>query len=248
VQVYPDKIGTQSGNLEFDLTQAMCGIDNDIDPACLCESRNLTHRHLEPGPVANMRQQNQFDTGVGFKRLSIGVDDILIVGRFGQRNLDRPSTAPGHARLKASLHTVIIEISIERRLPGLDPIIAANQRLQRFRGISSKDNFLGFYAKEGGEPRMRCAPIRSHSAPGIEAAFPVNLRNTLLIGSENRAGHHAPVPVFQLDHFICHVILAGNLRPISLIAGQSRSVDRGGSRGSPQGSRREHRRAHHCAL
>src|SRR5690349_6718565 len=81
----------------------------------------------------------------------IGIDHALMRRGFGQVDLDCLDPASPGARAEGGLHAVIVEIGIEQLIAGTQPVVAADQAMQRFGGTSGEGDLVGRGAQVGGD-------------------------------------------------------------------------------------------------
>src|SRR5690606_3185487 len=124
VAVEADEIAVEIGEVEVELAPAMGRVDDRIDPAFARECRYLAHRDDQTGSVAQMGEQDEADVRISTERFAVCLDERSPARRLGQRDPDYFGSLAVRQGVHATLHRVVIEIGIEHRVAGLEPIVA----------------------------------------------------------------------------------------------------------------------------
>src|SRR5690606_22766035 len=179
VAVEPDEIAVEIDEVEVELAPAVGCVDDRIDPAFARECRYLADRDDQTGPVAQMGEQDQADVRISTEGFAVCLEERSLARRLGQRDPDYFGARAVRQGVHATLHRVVIEIGIEHRVAGLEPIVAVDQRLQGLRRVAGEGDLSPLHAQRFCEPLLHQSDVAAEAAPGVETGVTVEAGDML---------------------------------------------------------------------
>jgi hypothetical protein len=158
VQVEADEIGLEVAHLEIELPPRMGRVDDGVDLLGLGHAHDLGDWHDEARPVAGVGEQQEPRLRVGVERPGVGIEHGLPGRRLRHVELDDVDAAPRLERVHRILHRIVVEIGVEHGVAGLQPVVAADEKLQCF----------GRAARERDLLDRRAHGLRHLGADGLE--------------------------------------------------------------------------------
>ena len=235
VQVDADEIRFETRQLEIQLTNTVCGIDDCIHATTAGHLDDLRHRQHHAVAMADLGQQHQAQVRMSIQRGGVGIDQALMGGRFGQVDRDHLHSATVLQPFHRGDHAVVIQIGVQHRIARTQSVVAADQRLQRLGGAAGEYDLIAMHSKRLCGTRPYCFIFGRIGLPPIPGVIAVHLGDPALVVLQHRPRHRPPIAVLQMHHLIGDVVETGDLGPIRVVLCQ---CVRGNSRGRQHGCRR----------
>lgn len=167
--------------------------------------------------MADMGQEEKPCLRVGLDGAGIGIQHRLAAGGLRHIELDDVDAAARLQRVHRILHRIIVEVGIEHAIAGLQPVVAADEELQRFGRAAGERDLLNRRADRLRHPGAHGLEIRPRALPGIIGVLIINHVGLADELAPHRLGHDAPIAVLEIDDIGRHRIKPLHRRPIDLV-------------------------------
>ncbi len=198
----------------------MRGIEHHLYAGGACQRCDLGYGQQHAVALVDLGEQQQAGTRVALQRLPVGVDDAVVVERFGQHDaLCRHAAAHVQPAHRAD-HAVVVGVGVQHGVTGGEPVVAADQDLHRLGGAAGERDLVGVHAQRLGQAGPRLFQQRWERPPPEPRVAGVHRRGSLLVGLQYRACHGTPVPVVEHHHRIVEVVQRAYVRPPGVVGSQ----------------------------